>query len=68
MKCPNCSSQMFITDETLNSRSHVIFYRCSLCVSEHVSSEPIMQPLNQPATLQAIGFFDPAIARAQLAV
>lgn len=42
MKCPNCSSQMFITDETVNSRSHVTFYRCSICVSEQVSSEPIL--------------------------
>lgn len=43
MKCPNCSSQMFITDETASSRSQVTFYRCSLCVSEHVSSEPIVE-------------------------
>ena len=43
MKCPNCSSQMFITDETSNSRSQVTFYRCSVCVSEHVSSEPILE-------------------------
>lgn len=41
MKCPNCSSHMFITDETATSRSQVTFYRCSVCVSEHVSSEPI---------------------------
>jgi hypothetical protein len=68
MKCPNCSSQMFITDETVNSKSHVIFFRCSLCVSEHVSSEPIIEPLSQPVTLQANGFFDPAAARVQFAV
>lgn len=43
MKCPNCSSQMFVTDETVNDRSHVTFYRCSLCVSEHVSSGPVME-------------------------
>jgi len=43
MKCPNCSSQMFITDETANARSQVTFYRCSICVSKHVSSEPILQ-------------------------
>ena len=41
MKCSKCESQMFITDETTNSSSHVTFYRCSLCTSEHVSSEPI---------------------------
>lgn len=46
MKCPNCSSQMFITDETASSRSQVTFYRCSLCVSEHVSSEPILEAAN----------------------
>lgn len=32
---------MFVAEETANSRSHVTFYRCSLCVGEHVSSEPI---------------------------
>ncbi len=42
MKCPNCDSQMFITDDTANTKSHVIFYRCSICVSEHVSSKPIL--------------------------
>lgn len=46
MKCPNCSSQMFVTDETVNSRSHVVFYRCSICVSEHVSSEPVVESAN----------------------
>ena len=34
---------MFVTGETTNDRSHVTFYRCSLCVSEHVSSEPIVE-------------------------
>lgn len=43
MKCPNCSSQMFIADETVNARSQVTFYRCSICVSEHVSSEPVRE-------------------------
>ena len=42
MKCPNCRSEMFVTDETSNARSHVTFYRCSLCVGEHVSSEPVV--------------------------
>lgn len=32
---------MFIAEETSNSRSHVTFYRCSLCVGEHVSSQPV---------------------------
>ncbi|UCH41191.1 MAG: hypothetical protein JSU67_05820 [Gammaproteobacteria bacterium] len=43
MKCPNCSSQMFVTNEIVNSRSQVTFYRCSVCVSEHVSSEAIVE-------------------------
>jgi len=41
---------MFVTDETINSRSQVTFYRCSLCVSEHVSSEPIIEPAHQGST------------------
>lgn len=40
MKCPNCSSQMFITDESATDKSSVTFYRCSICISEHVSAEP----------------------------
>ncbi len=43
MKCPNCSSAMFVADENTNARSHVTFYRCTLCVSEHVSSEPVVE-------------------------
>lgn len=42
MKCPNCQSHMFVVDETTNDRSHVTFTRCSVCASEHVSSEPIL--------------------------
>jgi len=38
---------MFITDETNNSKSHVTFYRCSICVSEHVSSEAISETVSQ---------------------
>ncbi|MDH3388607.1 MAG: hypothetical protein OEN02_11940 [Gammaproteobacteria bacterium] len=49
MKCPNCRSQMFIADETANSRSHVTFYRCSVCVSEYVSSEPILEVIGYPS-------------------
>ena len=46
MKCPNCKSQMFVTEETANAKSQVTFYRCSICVSEHVSSEPIFEAAN----------------------
>jgi len=51
MQCPKCRSQMFVLDETVNSRSQVTFYRCSLCVSEHVSSEPIVDRTSQQQTL-----------------
>jgi len=68
MKCPNCSSQMFITDETVNSKSHVIFFRCSLCVSEHVSSEPIFEVTNPQTSQQPSANFNPVPARIQYAV
>ena len=54
MKCPNCSSQMFVTNETSNERSQVTFYRCSICVSEHVSSEPIVEA----TSYESIDYFD----------
>jgi len=38
---------MFVTDETVNARSQVTFYRCSLCVSEHVSSEPVYEAVTR---------------------
>ena len=50
MKCPNCKSEMFVTDEAVNARSQVTFYRCSLCVSEHVSSEPVFEAASQPSS------------------
>ena len=50
MKCPNCNSQMFVTDETATAKSSVTFYRCSICVSEHVSSEPVMQTVSHETT------------------
>ncbi len=50
MKCPNCKSQMFVTDETANTKSQVTFYRCSICVSEHVSSEPIFEAASHEST------------------
>ncbi len=43
MKCQNCHSAMFVTDETVNDRSQVTFYRSSVCASEQVSSEPALQ-------------------------
>jgi len=41
---------MFVTDETVTSLSHVTFYRCSLCVSEHVSSEPVLAATSYETT------------------
>lgn len=41
MKCPNCSSLMYVTDQNESSRSLVTFYRCSNCIGKHVSSEPL---------------------------
>ena len=68
MKCPNCSSQMFITDETVNSKSHVIFFRCSLCVSEHVSSEPTIETVSQQSAQQPDTNFTQAPLRIQYAI
>jgi DNA-directed RNA polymerase subunit RPC12/RpoP len=68
MKCPNCSSQMFVTDQTSTSRSHVVFYRCSLCVSEHVSSQPVLQTMRQPEPQQVSGFIDHVTDRGLLAL
>jgi hypothetical protein len=50
MQCPRCRSQMFIAEETTNSCSHVTFYRCSLCVGEHVSSAPVEREPVQEST------------------
>ncbi len=43
MKCPKCSSQMFVTSESSGEKSQVTFFRCSICPNEHVSSEPKRQ-------------------------
>ncbi|MCP4488200.1 MAG: hypothetical protein GY820_12890 [Gammaproteobacteria bacterium] len=39
MKCPNCSSAMFVANQNATSKSLVKFFRCTNCVGEHVSSE-----------------------------
>ena len=39
MKCPLCASNMEIFDSSKNSISQVLFYRCQICSTEHVSSE-----------------------------
>jgi len=68
MKCPNCSSQMFIADENVSSKSHVTFFRCSLCVSKHVSSEPIIESLSQSKSQSTDTLFAQPAARVQYAV
>ncbi len=39
---------MFVTDEDATDRSLVKFFRCTVCVGEHVSSEPVYDN-NQPS-------------------
>jgi hypothetical protein len=41
MKCPHCSSHMQIYDKNTTRVSEVSFYRCSICVAEHVSSSMV---------------------------
>ena len=59
---------MFVTDETVNSKSHVIFYRCSLCVSEHVSSEPAVEAATQQSMRQASDSFQQGSLSTQYAL
>ncbi len=65
MKCQNCQSAMFVTDETVNDLSHVTFYRCSICASEQVSCEPALQAVSvddsdyfdNPSSAKRPGYF-----------
>jgi hypothetical protein len=41
---------MFVTDETATAKSSVTFYRCSICISEHVSAEPVLQAVSHEIT------------------
>ena len=59
---------MFITDETVNSRSQVTFFRCSLCVSEHVSAEPIVELPEQSVSQRADGGYDSVSRGVQFAI
>lgn len=38
MRCPHCQSLMEIYDQQVSPISQVSFYRCTVCVAEHVSS------------------------------
>jgi hypothetical protein len=59
---------MFITDETVNSKSHVIFFRCSLCVSEHVSSVSTIEVSSQQSAQRSSANFQQASMRVQHAI
>ncbi len=37
MQCPHCNSLMNLYQKTTNAKSQAAFYRCSLCVAQHVS-------------------------------
>lgn len=38
MKCPHCHSLMEIYDRQASRLSEVAFYRCTVCLAQHVSS------------------------------
>jgi hypothetical protein len=59
---------MFVADETITQKSHVTFFRCSLCVSEHVSATPVIEPLNEPLGQRAGGFLGQSMTRVQYAI
>ncbi len=37
MICPHCHSTMHLVESSRTEKSQVFFYRCSVCVAEHVS-------------------------------
>ncbi len=39
MKCPHCRSAMQLVESDRNDKSQLFFYRCTVCVAEHVSSQ-----------------------------
>ena len=41
MNCPHCKSHMNITESILNDKSQVSFFQCTVCVAQHVSSQPL---------------------------
>jgi hypothetical protein len=59
---------MFVADETITQKSHVTFFRCSLCVSEHVSATPVIGSLNEPLGQRAGELLGQSIARVQYAI
>ncbi|MEM7564196.1 MAG: hypothetical protein AAF353_14260, partial [Pseudomonadota bacterium] len=50
MKCPNCSSQMFVADKSETTKSQLTFYRCGICGGEHVSSQAIVEAASPDST------------------
>jgi len=59
---------MFVADETVTQKSHVTFFRCSLCVSEHVSATPTIEPVKQPLGQRAGELLGQTAARVQYAI
>lgn len=43
MKCPHCHSMMSLYEKTISDKSQVAFYRCNLCIAEHVTSSMITE-------------------------
>ena len=41
MKCPHCQSLMNPYDRQSSRKCEVVFYRCTVCMAEHVSSNMI---------------------------
>lgn len=37
MRCPHCHSAMHLVETATSEKSEVFFYRCPICVAEHVS-------------------------------
>ena len=68
IKCPNCSSPMFIADEDASAKSQVTFFRCSVCLNKHVSCEPVMEISRRQAPDSAALFSTLADPRRLLAV
>ena len=44
---------MFVAEENVTEKSHVTFYRCSLCISEPVSATPIIESPSAPLSQYA---------------
>ncbi len=48
MKCPHCNSLMNIYETATTDKSQVFFYRCTICIAEHVSSSMLTTAQLEP--------------------